>query len=200
MRGVLGSFVVIVAAIGAILAPVQAQDNAAAAMGAGPATEIRTADLKAPWNFAPPEQIVVGRDLMSFRKEGTLLAKTSREIPTVDEKELLERKYAMYDGQRFHLGLSRAGERGAGGAAAPGKNPAAAATPPAEGTPSYWLPWSLAAFITAVVLAAWRKGWFVPFSARSAEQRRALRVASIKAGSRAAKGPPRKVRPPSPGG
>jgi hypothetical protein len=199
MREILEGLVVAVAALGITLAPVharevQAPDNSAAANAAESGTEIRPSEIKAPWDFAPPEQVIVGRDPTSFRKEGTLLAKTSGEFPAVDEKELLERKYAMYSDQRFYLRLRRAGETGGSDAATLGKKLSAGATQSAEETPFHWVPWTLAALIAAVVLVAWRKRWFVPFSVRTAE-RRALRAASARARSHAAKGPPRKVRP-----
>lgn len=194
MRWMLGSLAVTVVLVAANLAPVQGQqaqvpDNSAAAKGAEPGSGVAPSEIKAPWDFAPPEQVIVGREPQSFRKEGTLLAGTSREIPKVDQKELLERKYAMYGDQRFYSRPSRPAD-----AAARGKEPAAALVQAFEGRSFHWLPWALGALIAGVVLVAWRKGWFVPFSARTAEQRTS-RVASARSRSRAAKGPPRKIRP-----
>ena len=108
----------------------------------------------------------------------------------------MARKYAMYDGQRFYVRPQA--DQTPGNVRAPLESDLVAnVTPEVEGTSSYGLAWTLAAVIAAVVLAAWRKGWFVPFSVRSAGPR-VFRVASATSRSRGPKGPPRKVQPPTP--
>ena len=204
MRGLLGSLILLVMTAGLVPAQVRARDvllpdgPTAANDVASPApADTPSVDVRTPWDVAPSRQ-TVGRDLMSFRKEGTLLSKTTREIPIVDERKLLERKYAMYAGQRFYLPPSRADRSEPGDADMLLTDLAAAAVPPVAGTPSYGLAWTLAAAITAAILVGWRKGWFVPFSMR--EERRAVKVASARHRSRRPKGPPRKVQPPAAGG
>ena len=202
MKGMLRSLILFVAAAGLVPAPVHAQevrspDTAIAGTPASVAPTEPLHEIKAPWDFAPPKQIVVGRDLMSFRREGTLLAKTTREIPRVDERDLLARKYAMYDGQRFYVRPQA--DQPPGNVRAPLESGLVAnVTPEVEGTSSYGLAWTLAAVIAAMALAAWRKGWFVPYSVRS-EAQRASKVASARVRNRGPKGPPRKVQPPAPG-
>jgi hypothetical protein len=200
MRGMLGSLMLFVAAAGLVPAPVHAReipapDNATVAnVPASVASMAPSADIKAPWDFAPREQIVVGRDPMSFRKEGTLLAKMTTRIPKVDERALRTRKYAMYDGQRFYI-RPQADQAPGSDRATPENDLMANVTPQVEGTSSYGLAWTLAAVITAMVLVAWRKGWFVSYSVRS-EAQRVSKTASARPQNRGPKGPPRKVQPP----
>ena len=152
--------------------------------------EAHLSQLKKPWDFAPREQIVSGRDTMSFRKEGTLLAMSSRGIPKVDEATLLQRKYKMYEGRRFHRGLARAvSERRSRRAVAVRRKLAAAATAEVTGDSELgWVTWTLLVVLVTAVLVAWRMGWFVPFSIRQEARKRALTDASRERQSREAKG------------
>ena len=165
-------------------------DNASTVERSEPGTEIRRSELNKPWELAPREQIVSGRDTMSFRKQGTLLATASRGIPKVDEAALMERKCKMYEGRRFYRGLARAAsERSSRRAVAVRRKLAAATTEAAGDSTLGWVTWTLLAAIVATVLVAWRMGWFVPFSVRAEARKHTLRAASKKPRSRPAKGP-----------
>lgn len=161
-------------------------EGAARAEGSGDDVEIRPGEIKGPWDFAPPEYVVSGRDPKSFRKEGTLLSKTSLEIPRVDETDLRERKLAMYDGRRFHRAPTRAADDRCRTLAT------LHTSVPRSQSSSVgafgWVGWTLLVVVVAGVLVAWGKGWFVPFSARTAEKR-ASKVASGRSQSRAKEKP-----------
>ena len=152
-----------------------------------PSGDAARADIKGPWDFAPPEQIVAGRDTMDFRKEGTLLAKTSREIPKVDEAALAARKLAMYSGERYYRGPVRDGAAATAAVGLPAARVRSAAGDDDEWTVRFgWLGWTLLGVLVAGVIAAWRLGWFVPFSARP-QEKHAARAASARGRSRAAR-------------
>ena len=161
-------------------------DLATSSKGAESEMVIDPSQIKRPQDFAPPEQIVAGRDLTSFRKPGTLLAGTTREIPKVDEADLLERKYAIYSGERFYRGPTRGAEASDRSGLARHGTTAGTVEPP-RGSALGWFGWGLMTAIVASVLVAWRKGWFVPFSVR-AQETRASQAASSKPRSRAAEG------------
>lgn len=167
----------------------EAPDNDTAEESAGAEIEIRRDELKCPGDFTPTERIISGRDTASFRKEGTLLSKASREIPRVDQAGLLERKYAMYSGRRFHRSLTRTADRSDKRAAAVRRKLAAAAVQAPEVSSFGWFGWTLLTAIVVAVLVAWRMGWFVPFNVRAEAKKRALQVASGKHQSREAKEP-----------
>lgn len=157
------------------------EDNASGASGL-PAG-LSPAEIKRPSDFAPPEQIVAGRDTMDFRREGSLLSKMSREIPKVDVAALSERKLAMYDGERFLRGPAREG--GPRGPLRPADRPRSAGDD--GGTLRFgWLGWTLAGVLVAGVVAVWRLGWFVPFSRRDRREH-VLQAASAARRSRAVK-------------
>jgi len=159
--------------------------------------EARLSQLKKPWDFAPPEQIVSGRDTRSFRKQGTLLATASRGIPKVDEAALLERKYEMYEGRRFERGPARAASETSSHRAVAVRRKLAAATAEAPGDSTLgWMTWTLLAVIVATVLVAWRMGWFVPFSVRREAEKRGATTASRERPGRGAKGPRITLRRP----
>ena len=160
-----------------------APDNSSTAAPVGGGAP--AADIKKPWDFAPSEQIIAGRDTMDFRKEGTLLSKMTREIPTVDVASLAERKLAMYDGNRYYRGPLRDAAAKAAAIELPaGRRPASSDE---EWTVRFgWLGWTLLGILVVGILIAWRLGWFVPFSARDRRQR-ASQAASAARRSRAAK-------------
>ena len=154
-------------------------DDATAAKDDGE-VEIRLSELKRPEDFAPAERIVSGRDTTDFRREGTFLAKASREIPKVDEESLVARKYAMYEGRRFYRSPTPSAEEMNRPRAVAVRRKLAAAAAIGPAGSFGWMGWTLLAVAAAAVLVAWRRGWFVPFSVRAEEQKRALRVASGK--------------------
>jgi len=152
----------------------------------GGAEEVKfdPAKVHAPWQVAPPEQVVAGRDPASFRKDGTLLARTTREIPKVSESDLLERKYAMYRGRRFYRGPQGDPNAEPARQARVRRAVLADASTGTGGRLSGWIGWSMAAAIVAMLLVAWRKGWLVPFSARKVTVAHTSQAASGKPGSR----------------
>ena len=139
----------------------------------GAGVDWRPSEIKKPSDFAPPEQVVAGRNLQDIRREGTLLSKTTRDIPRVDAAGLAARKRALYAGERYHR--------------SPLRDEAAAASPAVLGVPGRhieaaedegpmrfgWLGWTLLGAIGAAALVAWRLGWFVPFSQRRRSSKRA---------------------------
>jgi hypothetical protein len=62
--------------------------------------------FKTPDDFAPPERVVVGRDPEDFRKPGSLLARAEGGVALVDDNQLIARRLAMYDGNRFRSSLA----------------------------------------------------------------------------------------------
>ncbi|HUW56243.1 MAG TPA: hypothetical protein VMZ92_06380 [Planctomycetota bacterium] len=193
MRLTLTGWTLTVAVLAATLTPVWAEGqqpmNSTASGTNGREVKFDRSKLKVPWDFAPPEQIVSGRDTMDFRREGTLLAKASREIPQVDQAGLAERKYAMYEGRRFYQGPTRSAEEMNSPRALAARRKLATAAIGAPEGGSGWFGWTLLTVVVAAVLVAWRMGWFVPFSERAAEEKRASRAASGKRRGRGTKGP-----------
>ena len=61
--------------------------------------------LKKGEDFAPSERIVVGRGERVFRKTGTLLETAVGTVALVDQNQLLSRRMAMLEGQRFSESL-----------------------------------------------------------------------------------------------
>ena len=57
--------------------------------------------VKGRWDFSPPEQIITGRSLREFRKEGTLLSRCVGEPPRIDSNQLQTRWEALAQGERF---------------------------------------------------------------------------------------------------
>jgi len=65
-----------------------------------PIERVPDSEINCPQKFAALERVIIGRDPASFRRKGTLLARASTSIPTVNEEELLKRRYALYQGER----------------------------------------------------------------------------------------------------
>lgn len=171
------------------LTPVWAQgtsrtDASSRRAGSKEDVEFRRDEIKTPQEFAPPEQIVTGRDPMSFRKDGTLLTRTSREIRKVSQDDLLERKYALYSGRRFYRAPTHDPEEEEERRVRAGINDRVAVVEMSEAGIIGWVFWALIAVLTTMVLIAWRKGWFIPFSVRETARRHTSQAASGKAQSR----------------
>jgi hypothetical protein len=182
---------IILAVLFAAASGVYAQEPVPADNASAPGVQ-REASSFAPVNGTglrgPTEPKVVGRDPVSFRRPGTLIAQMTHDIQKVDLKELAERKRAMARGERMTAPPRLAYEPGTA------SSPVAAATaPPAPKDDDVWtakfgwLGWSLLALILGGAVFAWRRGWFVPFSERERSRSHAWQAASAPARNHAAK-------------
>jgi len=103
--------------------------------------------------------------------------------------DLQERKYAMYSGRRLHRSPHLAPEN------EPARQALVARVLNAQpGTDGHrgvfgWIAWSLAGLVAVGGLVGWRRGWFVPFSARHVKATRVFGAASPQAKSRGAQKP-----------
>ena len=72
--------------------------------------EVSDKDLKKPWDFAPEERVIVGRERDEYVRKGTLLSDAEHVDEIRSDEELWERRIALYNGERSDAGASAEGD------------------------------------------------------------------------------------------
>lgn len=68
--------------------------------------EISDKDLKKPWDFAPEERVIEGRERAEYVRQGTLLSNAEHVDVVHDDDELWERRIALYEGETSVTGTT----------------------------------------------------------------------------------------------
>ncbi len=124
------------------------------------------------------------------RRPTPLMSQAAKAPVKVDLAALAERKLAMFEGGRYYRAPVRETD-GTVASVMPGARRGIGAKREEETAFRFGaLGWTLMGVLVAGIIAAWRLGWFVPFSARQAKKPPASALASGKS-RRARKAGPR---------